>query len=238
MELSIVIPAYNEEKRLGGTLSTITEYAKKNFNDYEIIVVDDCSKDSTSLLASNFEKVRVLRNEKNMGKGYSVKRGLLNAKFKYALFTDSDLATPIEEIEKFYEHMDKGYSIIIGSRNIEGSRVEIKQTKLRNMMGKVYPLLVKLLVINDFGETQCGFKLFITEDAKKIVEYQTLNRFSFDVELLFIAKKHGYKTKEVPVIWRDQKGSKLNPYTDSFDMLWELLKIKINSLLGKYKKRN
>ncbi|MBT4824364.1 glycosyltransferase family 2 protein [Candidatus Woesearchaeota archaeon] len=236
MEISVIIPAYNEEKRIEPTLKKVINYLDNNFDKYEIIVVDDCSTDNTYKIVSRYKKnnVKILRNEINKGKGYSVKRGILNVKYSLVLFSDSDLATPIEELEKFINYI-KTYDIIIASRNLKESDIKIKQPMYRQLMGKTFPLLVNLIALRGFKDTQCGFKLFKTDVAKKIVSLQTFERFSFDVEILFIAKKLRYKIKEAPVIWIDKEGSKVNPIKDSIKMLIDLFKIRYNNLLDKYR---
>jgi len=233
--ISIVIPAYNEEKRIGRSIKQIVKYLDKKKYSYEIIVVDDGSIDNTIDVvkkASN-KNIRIIKNKKNMGKGYSVKTGILNAKYPLVLFSDSDLATPIEELDKFMEYI-KSYDIVIASRNLKESNIKVKQPFYRQLMGKTFPLLVNLIALGGFRDTQCGFKLFKTGAAKRIVSLQTFNRFSFDVEILFIAKKLGYKIKEAPVVWIDKEGSKVSPIKDSLKMLIDLFKIRLNNLLGKY----
>lgn len=238
-ELSIVIPAYNEEKRIEKTLVGVIGYCKNNFDKFEIIVVDDCSKDTTSQIVSKYGKnkknnVKILRNEVNKGKGYSVKKGILTAKYPLVLFSDSDLATPINELGKLVGYINQGYDIVIASRNLKESDIKVKQPFYRQLMGKTFPLLVNLLVLRGIKDTQCGFKLFKTDAAKKIVKLQTLARFSFDVEILYIAKKLSYKIKEAPVVWIDKEGSKVRLIRDSFRMLVDLFRIRWNNVLGKY----
>lgn len=237
MDISIVIPAYNEEKRIEESLIKIIDYCKNNFEKYEIIVIDDCSKDRTNEIVTKYEdsNLRILKNEVNKGKGYSVKRGILEAKYPLVLFTDSDLATPIEELKGFIKYINQGYDVVIASRNMKGSDIKVKQPFYRQMMGQAFPLLVSLIALRGFNDTQCGFKLFKTDKAKRIVQLQTFERFSFDVELLFIAKKLGYKIKEAPVVWIDKGGSKVNLIKDSSKMLLDLFKIRLNNISGKYK---
>ncbi|MCK5283408.1 MAG: glycosyltransferase family 2 protein, partial [Nanoarchaeota archaeon] len=224
MNISIVIPVYNEENRIEKTLPEIIDYCKKNFGDYEIIVVDDGSTDNTNEVITRFskERVRVLRNGCNKGKGYSVKKGILNAKYDFVLFTDSDLATPLNELKKLTPFLNSGYDIIIASRNLAGSIHKKQQPFYRKCMGKFFAILVNFVVLRGIKDTQCGFKLLRTKTAKKIVRMQTLDGFSFDVEILLIAKKLGYKIKEVPVIWINNKESKLHPIKDSFKMFLDL----------------
>ncbi|NQV09517.1 glycosyltransferase family 2 protein [Candidatus Woesearchaeota archaeon] len=237
-EISVVVPAYNEEKRIGLTLKKIIKYLGSNFKKYEVIVVDDCSKDGTSDVASKFKNVKILRNKINRGKGYSVKKGILNSKYPLVLFSDSDLATPIEELKKFLLYIKDGYDIVIASRNLKESNIVVKQSVIRQLMGKTFPILVNIITFMRFKDTQCGFKLFRTEVGKNIMSLQTLNRFSFDVEILFIAKKNGYKIKEAPVVWIDKAGSTVNPLKDSIKMLIDLFIVRYNNLLGKYRIKN
>lgn len=234
MDISVVIPAYNEEKRIEPALKKIIKYIKKKFRRYEIIVVDDCSTDNTSKIASKYKEIRVLKNKSNQGKGYSVKRGVLASKYPLILFSDSDLAAPIEELQKLIQY--KEYDVVFGSRNLKESDVQTKQPLYRQIMGKMFPLLVNLIVLRNTKDTQCGFKLFKKKAAEKIFPLQTINGFAFDVEILYIAKKLGFKIKEVPVVWIDQEGSKVNPVKDGIKMLKSLLQIRINNLKGRYSK--
>lgn len=235
MDISVIIPAHNEEKRIEQTLKKIISYLKNHFDKYEIIVVDDFSRDNTNKIVSKYKKnnVRILRNQKNMGKGYSVKRGIENARYSLVLFSDSDLATPIEEIEKFIPHL-KEYDVLIASRNLKGSNIKIRQPFDRIFLGRIFRFFINLMLLKGFSDTQCGFKLFKTKAAKKIFSLQTLNGFSFDVEILLIAKKLGYKIKEIPVVWINKEGSTVKPLKDSFKMFFDLIKIRYNSLRGKY----
>jgi len=236
-EISIVIPAYNEENRIGKTLEIIINYCKKNFKDYEIIVVDDCSKDSTNNLVLSYKnkKIKLLKNLKNRGKGYCVKIGVLNAKFPLILFSDSDLATPIEEVKKMISYIENGFDFVIASRNLKDSKIFVKQPKYRQNIGKLFALFVNILTGIIFKDTQCGFKLFKKYPAKFCFKKTTIERFTFDVELLYIAKKHEFKIKEVPVTWIDKPGSKVKVLRDSYRMLKDLFKIRLNDwVLRKY----
>jgi len=236
-EISIIIPAYNEEKRLEPTLKAITQYLEKNFKTYEVLVVNDGSKDNTAEITEKFKdkKVRIIQNPKNMGKGFSVKNGMINAKYDPVLFTDADLATPIEEVEKLLKALQEGYDVAIASRNIQGSTISVHQPGYRKALGKAFPFIVKSMVLPDFKDTQCGFKLFKKEAARKIFPRQTLKRFAFDVEILYIAKQLNYKVKEVPITWVDKDGSTVSPIKDSFRMFNEVMKIRYNKMKGEYK---
>lgn len=235
-EISIVIPCYNEEKRIGRTLQKIYSYAVKNFSKYEILVVDDGSRDNTATAIKNFQKRHpntiLLSSRKNCGKGSAIRIGALSAKYQFLLYSDADLSTPIEELNKFKKYLN--YDIVFGSRSIKGAVIKIKQPVYRTFLGRAFPILVKLLVLRGFYDTQCGFKLFNIKKVKKIFRKQLLNRFAFDVELLYLAKKFHFTVKEVPVVWTNANKSKVRLFKDTFNMLFDLLKIRINNLLGKY----
>jgi len=232
MEISIVIPAYNEEKRIEKTLKKVYEYFKGKKVEFEIIVVDDGSNDKTVEIVEKFssdrKKIRILKHEKNMGKGAAVKTGILNAKGELILFTDADLSTPIEEFEKLKKKIEKGYDIAIGSRGLKDSKIVIPQPFYRRIIGRIFPLLVRLIVIKDFKDTQCGFKLFKKEAAKKIFSQLKTEGFAFDVEVLAKGKKEGYKIAEVGVLWYNSPRSSVKIFRDSFRMFVSLLKIKFS----------
>ncbi|MFP4403838.1 MAG: dolichyl-phosphate beta-glucosyltransferase [Candidatus Woesearchaeota archaeon] len=236
MNLSIVIPVFNEEERIKKSLFEIISYLKnsKIIKNFEIIIVDDNSSDNTFNIVSNFDKkIIVLKNKKNYGKGYSIKKGILNAKYDYILFTDADLATPINEIEKMLIEI-KHFDVVIASRNLKNSKIVVKQPFYRQILGNIFPFIVRFILISNIKDTQCGFKLFKRNVARKIFKLQTRYRFSFDVEILFIAKKKGFKIKEIPVRWIDKKGSKVNLLKDSTKMFIDLFKIKYNNYKKKY----
>ncbi len=236
LSISIIIPAYNEEKRIKKTLQRIISYLNKKKYDYEIIVVDDGSKDNTVKIAESFasKRLRVLRNKGNLGKGGSVKNGMLAARKKYLLFSDADLSTPIEELEKF-DRLKNKYDILIGSRALKDSDIKIKQPIHRILMGKVFNLFVNIIVVSGLKDTQCGFKFFRRDAARKIFRKQIFKGFGFDVEVLFIARKYKYRIKEIPVIWLNSPETKVSAVKDSFKMFADLIRIRINDLMGKYK---
>lgn len=233
MKLSVVISAYNEEKRIGKTLSEISSYLKKKKIEYEIVVVDDASKDKTSESVQG-KNVRIIRNKANLGKGASVRKGIQESKYDLILFSDADLSTPIQELDKMVNAIEKGADIAVASRKLPGSKILVKQPFYRKVMGDIFPFLVRLLLLPKVTDSQCGFKLFKSKAAKKIIPKQRIKRFCFDVELLFIAKKLGFKVKEVPVKWMNKKGSRMNPIIDPLLMFLDLLKIKYNDILGRY----
>ena len=238
--LSVIIPAFNEEQKIGRTLSRIRGYlTERNFN-YELIVVDDCSTDSTPHIVRQMmaedEHILMLRNGRNRGKGYSVKKGILNARGDYLLYTDADLSTPIEEFDKFTEWLDQGYDIVVGSRVIKGAEILIPQPTYRILMGVLFRTFRRLLMLYHISDTQCGFKCYRREAAYEIFPRQCIRGFTFDVEILYIAHKYNYKIKEVPIRWFNDPDSKVRLIKSSFKMLADLLLVKWNDLRGYYER--
>jgi dolichyl-phosphate beta-glucosyltransferase len=253
LELSIVIPAYNEEGRLGRALARIREYfagrrvppgvaPEISLNQLEILVVDDGSKDGTAQIAEDWSRempcVRLVSNRENRGKGYSVRHGMLEARGRLALFTDADLSSPIEEIEKLLAAIVAGNDIAIGSRALDRSLISIHQSRHRELGGIVFNGLVRVVTGLPFHDTQCGFKLFRREPSRIIFEQQRIERFGFDPEILFLAKRHGLRIAEVPVRWAHDPATKVQVLRDSVMMFRELLAIRANWLLGRYPKKD
>ena len=236
--LSVIIPSYNEEKRLPRTLREINDYLSRQNFDYEIIVVSDGSTDRTcevvESLKSEIKNLKIICEKINRGKGYGVKIGMLNAKGKFRLFTDADNSTPISEIEKFWPEFEKGADIVIASRDLKGAILDPPQTLFRRFVGEVFKYLRKIIVgLWEIQDTQCGFKCFKGEAAEKIFPKCKIERFAFDPEVLLIAKKMGFKIKEVPVYWKNDLQSKVK-FKSMVKMLIDLFKIRINLLKGKY----
>jgi dolichyl-phosphate beta-glucosyltransferase len=239
MYISIIIPAYKEANRIGLTLEKIFEYFRDVKYDVEIIVVDDGSPDnSVEAIRSAFssgEKVvnssvhpRLIELGTNTGKGGAVRAGMLEASGAIRIFTDADLSTPIHEIEKVIEAIDKqGYDVVVGSRALEGRKlVKVHQPWYREMMGRFFNLLVQVFVLRGIKDTQCGFKGFRSETAEQLFSEQKVMGFSFDVEILFLAKKHSYKIKEVAVEWYNDERTTVGALSDSARMFFELLRIR------------
>lgn len=228
--LTVIIPAYNEEKRLPPTLKEISAYLQEKGFSYEILVVDDGSQDRTAEVAEKFKRqeprLKVLRNPKNMGKGYAVRHGMLKGRGQYLLFSDSDLSTPIQELDAFLRQHQKGYPIVIGSRALKDSIIEVSQPWYRVFMGKTFNLIVRLMFWTRIKDTQCGFKSFTRQAAREVFTRQTVWGFGFDVEVLFIARKLGYKICEYPVRWINSPDTRVHALKDSMKMFWELLKIR------------
>lgn len=242
--LSVVIPAYNEEENFKkGVLKEVDEYLRRQKYDWEVIVVDDGSTDRTVKLLENFVKSKknwqLIKNP-HQGKSQTVITGLKKASGQYRLFTDFDQATPIKEVEKLLEKT-KDYDVVFGSREIKGAKRE-QEPWYRHLMGKVFNLLVQLLTVRGIHDTQCGFKLFKKEVIEKVLPKLRVGKArakgaytgAFDVELLFLAQKAGFKVKEVPIYWKHVKTTRVSPLKDSFKMFFEILKIRFYDLLRLY----
>ncbi len=233
MYLSVIIPAYNEEKRLPNTLSDIDKYLLRQSYDYEIIVVNDGSKDKTAEvvrgLTSVIKNLRLIDNKENHGKGYVVRQGMLEAKGEYRLFTDADNSTSIDQVEKMWPYFKQGYNIIIGSRDVKGAVLDPPQPWLRNLiLGEGFKLLRKIIAgLWELEDTQCGFKCFTKKAAEDVFPKCKINRFAFDPEMLIIAKKLGYKIKEIPIVWENDLESKVK-FKGMVKMGLDLLKIRLN----------
>ena len=237
--ISIIIPAYNEGARIGATLDKILAYlAQRGWGDAEIIVVNDGSYDNTVEMvrecAAKNPGVRLLENPGNRGKGYSVRSGMLHAEGETLLFSDADLSSPIEEASKLFAAIAAGSDIAIGSRWLQSELQTQKQPLYRQLLGRVFNLLLRIILGLKFKDTQCGFKAFTRRSAQVIFPRQQIERWGFDPELLFLARKFGFRVTEVPVAWAHREGTRINPLRDGIRMFGEILKIRWNALSGKY----
>jgi len=241
VRLSIIIPAFNEEQRLPKTLEHLRQYLSSASYSSEVLVVDDGSTDGTRRVVKETEKdfpaLRLIVNERNRGKGYSVRQGVREAAGEVILFFDADASTPIDQVEKFFPHFQDGADVLIGSRSLPNSDVRVHQPWYRETMGRTFNLFVRFFVLRGFIDTQCGFKAFSHEAAHRIFTRQRLSGFSFDVEILFIAGKLGYKIVEVPIVWINSPSSRVHPVWDSVRMFVELMRIRLNDWRGLYKEK-
>ncbi len=239
MYLSVIIPAYNEEKRLPKTLEEIDKYLRKQDYDYEILVVNDGSKDKTVEIAkgliSKIKNLIVTGYKKNRGKGYAVRFGMLEAKGDYRLFTDADNSTSIDHVEKIWPEFKKGFDVIIGSRDIKGAVLDPPQPWIRKLiLGEGFKLYRKIIIgLRGIEDTQCGFKCFTKKATEKIFQKCRINRFAFDPEILVIAKKLGYEIKEIPIYWKNDPESKVK-FKSIIKMALDLIKIRLNLIKRVY----
>lgn len=226
--ISIVIPAFNEARRIGATLQRVVQYGTQRFRGFEIIVVDDGSRDDTEGVARasvpGEAPLSVLKNPGNRGKGYSVRAGALAAKYPYVLLTDADLSTPIEDLEKLAPYASPR-TVVIASRGLPESQLEVHQPAYREFMGKVFNRVVQTLLLPGISDSQCGFKLFGREVVDAVFPDLVTERFAFDVEILARALRLGFEVKEVPVRWRNDERTRVDPVKDSAVMLKDVLKV-------------
>jgi len=235
VHLSVVIPAYNEEKRIGETLWLFESYLTSRACDFEILVVDDGSTDNTAdVVRAACPAAQIIRYGLNHGKGFAVKTGMLAAKGEYRLFSDADGSTPIEEIEKMWPQFAAGADIVIGSRSLPDSDVQVRQHPIREAMGRTFNFLVQSLLNQTFIDTQCGFKCFTAASAQTVFPRQQMDGFACDTEMLYIACKYGLRIAEVPVCWRNSPDSRVRIIKDSAQMFTDLLRIRYCDLTGKY----
>lgn len=232
IELSIIIPAYNERNRLPQTLLDTVQWCQENCSGYEIIVVDDGSTDKTleiGLFFSEYHDRICCISNPHLGKGAAVRCGMLNSSGKEVLFMDADGATPLQEIHKLRDKLKEGYAIAVGSRvaQIQGGETRVVTSLHRKLAGRFFAGIVKLCGVSGIRDTQCGFKLFRREVIGKIFPHQKLNGFAFDVEILFLAHKLSLPVSEVPVDWHNKQGSKVNLVLDGVRMLYDVLRLKV-----------
>ena len=235
---SIVIPAYNESARLGATLQSVLSYVHSQGWDAEVIVVNDGSRDNTAEIVRSFAAndpiLRLVENPGNRGKGYSVRNGMLNARGRVVLFSDADLSSPIEEAPKLFAALEDGADIAIGSRWLRAETQTQRQPLHRQIFGRIFNLLLRITLGLQFKDTQCGFKAFKQPAVQTIFPLQKIERWGFDPEILFLARKFGFKVKEVPVAWGHSGGTRINPLIDGSRMVQEMAHIRWNNIAGKY----
>jgi glycosyltransferase involved in cell wall biosynthesis len=235
---SIVIPAFNESARIPATLESVVSCIREHGWDAEVIVVNDGSRDATvaavRAFAAKAPEVRLIENGSNRGKGYSVRNGLLQARGEVVMFTDADLSAPMEEAERLFAAIEAGADIAIGSRWLERGRQTHRQPLYRQLFGRCFNAVTRMVMGLSFADTQCGFKAFTREAAQTVFQLQTIERWGFDPEILFIALKRGYRIEEVPVSWAHDERTRMSYLKDGMKMLEEIAIIRWNALLGRY----
>lgn len=238
--LSVIIPAYNEEHRLGITLEAVDAYLKKQSFAYEVLVVSDGSHDRTGEIVREYARsmkgLVCIDNKENNGKGYVVRQGMLAAQGEFRLFMDADNSVPIEYFDVFLPYFSQGYDVVIGSIEVAGAIIEEHAAWYRRMLGHWAKLLIRLLALWEIHDTQRGFKMFSTRAAQEVFSLQTLTRWGFDIEVLVIAKKLGYRIKELPVVWTNKGESKVG-LSAYFTTLRDLLVVRKNMLFGVYRRK-
>ncbi len=235
---SIIIPAYNESQRIAASLNRILAYINEQHWVAEIIVVNDGSRDNTADIVREYARahqmVTLVENPGNRGKGYTVRNGMMQARGDILLFTDADLSSPIEESRKLFAAIDRGADVTFGSRWLQAELQTERQPLYRQVFGRIFNLLLRMILGLKYKDTQCGFKAFTRRAAHHIFSRQMIDRWGFDPEILFLAEKFGYKVEEVPVEWAHDNRSKINPVTDGFKMFMEMLRVRWSDLTGKY----
>ena len=239
INLSIIIPSYNEANRIENTLKTVRNYLAKVNWKTEVIVVDDGSQDGTTARVTDFmekwKSLLLIENPKNCGKGFSVKIGILHASGRVVLFTDADLSTPVEEIPKLIEPIIRNESdLTFGSRALDRSLIGVHQSLTREFSGRIFNWLVQMLIGLPFKDTQCGFKAFRRQAIMPFIGQQRIRGFGFDPEILFLAKINGLRLQEIPIRWNHHEGTKVRFFQDSLKMFLGLIQIRLNQLFGRY----
>jgi len=236
--LSIVVPAYKEEKRIHKILDAVLTYQKAHDFDVEVIVVIDGSPDKTAEAAQDYKDkipgLKIIVRKENKGKGYTVREGMLAARGEYILFADADNATPLEQVDKLLKYKDE-FPVVIGSRYCPGGKLAHGQGIVRKLGGRALNLAIRMLAVSGIADTQCGFKMFAHDAAREIFKRLTFERFSFDIEILAIARLHKYKIKEVGITWYDDPHSTVSPLRDGLKMLRDAWRVRRNLAKGVYK---
>ncbi|HEX9110741.1 MAG TPA: dolichyl-phosphate beta-glucosyltransferase [Terriglobales bacterium] len=238
MTYSFIIPAYNESSRIRPTLDEILRYSAAQNWEAEILVVDDGSRDDTADVIREYARahsqIRLLQNPGNRGKGYSVRNGMLHARGDICLFTDADLSSPISEAPKLFEAIGAGADGAIGSRWLRVELQTERQPLYRQAFGRIFNLVLRVFLGLRFRDTQCGFKAFRREAAQRIFPLQKIERWGFDPEILYVARRMGLQVSEVPVLWAHSEGTRLHPFRDGMRMFVDVLHIRWNALTGVY----
>jgi dolichyl-phosphate beta-glucosyltransferase len=237
-ELSVVIPAYNEAQRIGPTLEAIASYLRVRGVDYEIIVVSDGSTDSTEDIIHNHARdngrIRLVSYHPNRGKGCAVRTGVLEARAENVLFSDADLATPIEELETLQKAAENGFDVVIGSRALTDSVIIGWRPWYRELSGKVFNMIIRLLAVSDIRDTQCGFKYFKDGSAAKIFSVARMNGYGFDVEALYLARKLDYRIREIGIHWDNSPTTKVSLLRHTLPMLLDVIRVRVNDWKNRY----
>jgi dolichyl-phosphate beta-glucosyltransferase len=238
---SIIIPAYNESARIGGTLAAVIRCVEDRNWDAEVLVVNDGSRDDTTAIVDAFSTqhpmVRQIHNDRNRGKGYSVRNGMLQAVGSIVMFTDADLSSPMEEAERLFNAIRDGADVAIGSRWLDRGRQTVHQPLYRQFFGRCFNAVTRMIMRLPFADTQCGFKAFTHSAAQTVFQLQRIDRWGFDPEILFIALKRGYKVREVAVTWGHDERSRISYLRDGIQMLEELVYVRWNALTGVYNRQ-
>ena len=238
MTYSFIVPAYNESSRIRPTLNEMLRYTAEQNWDAEILVVDDSSRDDTAEVIREYARahsqIRLLQNPGNRGKGFSVRNGMLHARGDICLFTDADLSSPISEAPKLFEAIRSGADVVIGSRWLRAELQTERQPLYRQAFGRIFNLVLRLFLGLTFKDTQCGFKAFRRAAAQRVFPLQKIERWGFDPEILYIARRMGLKVAEVPVLWAHSEGTRLHPFRDGMRMFVDVLHIRWNAFTGAY----
>jgi len=236
---SLIIPAYNESARIRPTLDKILRHIEEQNWEAEVLVVNDGSQDNTAAIVKEYGRahpqVRLVENDRNRGKGFSVRNGMLHARGDVCLLSDADLSSPITESEKLFAAIREGADIAIGSRWLRAELQTERQPLYRQAFGRMFNLLLRIILGLKFKDTQCGFKAFRREAAQRIFALQKIERWAFDPEILFLARQFGFRVTEVPVLWAHSAGTRLHPFRDGFVMGLEILRIRWNAVAGSYR---
>ncbi len=235
---SIIIPAYNESGRIRPTLDEVLRYSEQQGWNVEIIVVDDGSRDDTTAIIREYNmrhpQIRLIDNPENHGKGFSVRAGMLDARGDLCLFTDADLSSPMTEAQHLFDAIAEGADIAIGSRWLRTELQTERQPLYRQLFGRIFNLVLRVILGLNFADTQCGFKAFRRDAARRVFPLQRIERWGFDPEILFLARKMGLVVKEVPVVWAHSEGTRLHPFRDGLRMFGDVVRIRWNSISGAY----